>query len=61
MCTKDGRIAFILQWLVLLAQVSVAEWNTEHRWTARDREVTARRAQYLDDSDSLKVAVLFFQ
>ena len=48
MCTKDGRIAFILQWLVLLAQVSVAEWHTEHRWTARDREVTARRAQYLD-------------
>ena len=31
------------------------EYGGEHRWTARDRTVTARLEQYLNESDSVKV------
>ena len=33
------------------------EYGGEHRWTARDRAVTARTVQFFDRSESLKVDI----
>ena len=33
------------------------EYGGAHRWTARDRTVTARMEQYLNESDSMKVEI----
>ena len=33
------------------------EYGGEHRWTARDRAVTARTEQYLNESDSVEVEI----